>query len=56
MPKSLKIALVVMGILFVGIPFLIFLFGMFFINSVKAKDTLKEKVEAFRTAMGFGKT
>lgn len=44
MPKSLKIALIIMGVLFVGIPFLIFLFGMFFINSVKAQSTLKGKV------------
>lgn len=48
MPKSLKIALVVLAILFVGIPFLIFLFGMFFINSVKAQSTLKEKVAALK--------
>ena len=40
-----------MGVLFIGIPFLIFLFGMFFINSVRAKDTLKEKVAALKNSI-----
>ena len=41
-----------MGILFVGIPFLIFVFGMFFIDSVKAKNTFKDKVAALKNYAG----
>lgn len=55
MPKSLKIALVVFGILFVGIPVIMVLFATFFFDSVRAKNTLKEKVASLKSVMGNGK-
>ena len=55
MPKSLKIALVVLGILFVGIPVIMVLFAMFFFDSVRAKNTLKEKVASLKSVIGNGK-
>lgn len=45
MPKSLKIALIVLAIFIFVIPFFIFLFYMFFLKKVQAKSTTGSTVD-----------
>lgn len=51
MPKSFKIALIVLGVFIFIIPLLIFMFGVFFIEKVQAQSTVKDKVAALKSVV-----